>query len=173
MGKRIFIGDSRKHVVVMMEERLSKSGYDVLSADTGPQVIKTLGVNNVPHVIVIEAGIEGMDPLKLCRDIKSEKRLRNVPFLLLKDGSVNEKPYKELGIVEFQTRPCELTDVLEKIRLLATYGTSKPREKKSGWGWKVFGLLLMLACFFLLMFFIFIPMFTGQGEQPVATDSRR
>jgi len=163
MGKRIFIADNRKHVIDMMEERLSKSGYDVISTCEGSAIIKTLNINNVPNLIVLEAGIDGVDPLKVCRSIKSERRLRDVPFLLLKEANVDEQPFRELGIKEFITRPCDMTDVLERIRLLATYGTSKARPQGKGTGWKIIGILLLLACFVILLLFVFLPGFTNPG----------
>ncbi len=163
MSKRIFIADNRTHVVEMMEERLTKKGYDVISTCNGAEVIKTLGINNVPDVIVLDAGLEGVDPVKICHDIKSERRLRDVPLLLLKESKVEEKPFRELGVEEFLTRPCNQTDLMERIRLLATYGTSKAQEKKSGIPLKVIGLLLMLACFIALLLLIFIPGFTNSG----------
>jgi len=166
MAKRVFIADNRTHVLSMLEERLSKIGFDVIATPIGKEIIRTLNVNNVPDLIVLEAGMAEVDMVKIVHDIKSEKRLRNAAVLIMKEKDVDEKPFREMGVEAFITRPCDMTEVLARINeLVNPHAVQAVGEAKPGFGLaKIFMLLIVLICVLVMIFIVFVPLFTGGSQ---------
>jgi len=162
MAKRIFFADSREQVLNMMTEKLEKIGFDVLSTTNGKEILRTLNVNNVPNLIVLEGGMADVDMPKICFEIKREKRFNNTPVLVVKEKHIEDKPFLDVGIKEFLTRPCEVSQLIERITGLIP-GASRPAgPARPGFPIAKIIMGLILAVFVIILIIgVVIPLFSS------------
>ncbi len=160
MAKRIFLADSRQHIVKILEEKLEKSGYDVILTTEGKDIVRLLNINNAPNLIMVEAGIPAVDIVKICQEIKSEKRLKEVPVLIMKEAHISPKPFVELGIKEFLNRPCDVSEVLERIDGIVNPKSKAAAKKALNPVAALLFWLVISACVALVVVAIVIPLFS-------------
>lgn len=91
--------------------------YDLMIASS-PEAALQILQQEVPHLILLDVMMPGMNGFELCRRIKSMERLRNVPVIFitaLSDDSSEELGF-DLGAVDYIHKPFRLPIVRARIR---------------------------------------------------------
>ncbi len=131
MKLRVFIADDNPELLQKIAQHYETKGYDVITAANGKDALHLLNVNNVPHLIIIDADMPELDGLETCRKIKSDNRLNRCPIILLKEDWVDEKPFRQIGVEEFLMKPLNLDALIKMSSVLLTYGTRPKIPQKS------------------------------------------
>ena len=167
MPPRIFLGYPDEKVVEDVEKKLTEKGFETIATSNANEVIRTINVNNVPHMIVLHTGLEREDVncLNVCKELKQEKRTWNIPIVLLKHkADLDIKPFQQLKINQIIDIPSGIDAMAQKITLLyqsiqqrkrATQAKSKMTPAK------IAGIVVILFCVFVMIFLVFIPLFSG------------
>jgi CheY-like chemotaxis protein len=80
--KRILVVDDEPDVLMLLGERLSKAGYDVIKAASGKEAIETAGKKS-PNLIVLDIAMPGMDGSEVASILRSDPKTKDIPILFL------------------------------------------------------------------------------------------
>ncbi|MEX1047343.1 MAG: response regulator [Actinomycetota bacterium] len=114
----ILIVDDDPVIRRLLQVNFRLEGYEVETAALGQESIE-LARSNTPDVIVLDVMMPGMDGWEVCRSMREESSLADVPivFLSAKSQDQNPKDSKELGIAAYVTKPfdpSELVTIVER-----------------------------------------------------------
>jgi DNA-binding NtrC family response regulator len=112
---RLLLVDDEEGYLEVLSKRMAKRGLSVLTAESGAAGIQALRRYDV-DVAVVDLKMEDMDGLELLKIFKKMDPELNVIILT---GHGSEKAAREglaLGAFDYLTKPCDLAELLEKIR---------------------------------------------------------
>jgi DNA-binding response OmpR family regulator len=112
--KLLFV-DDEKGFVHVLSNRLSKRGFDVTKAYSGSEGIKVLRQQDF-DIAILDLKMEDMDGLEV---LKIFKKMYPEMEVLMLTGHGSEKAAREgieYGAFDYLTKPCELSELLEKIQ---------------------------------------------------------
>jgi two-component system sensor histidine kinase/response regulator len=80
--KKILIVDDEPDVLLLLFERLTKAGYQVLKAASGKEAIEIAG-KKAPDLIVLDIAMPGMDGSETATILRSDPKTKEIPILFL------------------------------------------------------------------------------------------
>ena len=116
--KILYIEDNDDNIY-MLERRLQRSGFTVLIARDGAQGVAMAGAER-PDLILMDLGLPVLDGWEATRQIKAAPQTQHIPVIALTANAMSGDREKAMaaGCDDFDTKPVELTRLLEKIRML-------------------------------------------------------
>lgn len=93
--------------------------YEVIEAASGEEGLRRAR-ENLPHLVICDVMMPGMDGFALCREFREEPKLRMVPVILLTAKVSQEAIIEglESGAVDYITKPFSFDVLLAKMRAL-------------------------------------------------------
>lgn len=109
----------------MLSRRLERKGYEVLIAVDGNQGV-TMAQSEAPALILMDMSLPVLDGWDAARQLKSTPATQSIPIVALTAHAMSGDRDKalEAGCDDFDTKPIELTRLLEKIEVLLARKTS-------------------------------------------------
>ncbi len=103
----------------MLSRRLQKRGYDVVLAEDGQQGV-SLAQSEAPVLILMDMSLPVLDGWEATRQLKATPATRSIPIIALTAHAMagDRERALEAGADDFDTKPIELTRLLEKIEAL-------------------------------------------------------
>jgi CheY-like chemotaxis protein len=104
----------------MLSRRLARRGFDVVMAVDGKQGVE-MAKTETPDLILMDMSLPVLDGWGATRQIKAEASTRSIPLIALTAHTMAGDRDKalEAGCDDYDTKPIELTRLLEKMdRLL-------------------------------------------------------
>jgi two-component system cell cycle response regulator DivK len=103
----------------MLSRRLQKRGYDVVLAEDGQQGVR-LAQSESPALIIMDMSLPVLDGWEATRQLKAASATRSIPVIALTAHAMtgDRERALEAGADDFDTKPIELTRLLEKIEAL-------------------------------------------------------
>jgi DNA-binding response OmpR family regulator len=131
MEKRIFIIDDDPNMVQIATDLLEDEGYSVHSA-THPQKGLEQVKKTPPDLILLDIRMPEMDGFELCRLIKSDMRLKDIPVLMV---SVKSKETDvivglKLGAEDYIRKPFHKGELVQRVKTALRRKESDPQSKK-------------------------------------------
>jgi len=107
----------------MLSRRLVKRGYEVTIATDGEQGVE-LARTGSPDLILMDMSLPVMDGWTATRTLKDDEATAGIPVIALTAHAMAGDEEKALaaGCDDFDTKPIELTRLLEKIEALVGVG---------------------------------------------------
>src|SRR5262245_25883618 len=101
----------------MLTRRLERKGYAVAIALDGQQAVD-MAASEGPALILMDMSLPVVDGWEATRRIKADERTKNIPVIALTAHAMqgDELKAKEAGCDDYDTKPVELTRLLEKIQ---------------------------------------------------------
>jgi CheY-like chemotaxis protein len=123
--KILYVEDNDDNIY-MLENRLKRAGFMVLIARDGAQGVE-MASSERPDVILMDLGLPVLDGWEATRRIKAMPGTRHIPVIALTADAMTGEKEKAIaaGCDDFDTKPVELTRLLDKIRALAPAGSSR------------------------------------------------
>jgi PAS domain S-box-containing protein len=95
---------------------LSGQGYVVYPASDGELALRFLN-SNLPDLILLDIRMPGMDGIELCRQLKADKRTRDIPVIFI---SIIEKEHEKVkafqaGGADYISKPFQPEEVLARV----------------------------------------------------------
>ena len=103
----------------MLSRRLIKRGYDVAIALDGEQGV-AMARSERPALILMDMSLPGLDGWDATRQLKAMPETRGIPVIALTAHAMSGDREKAAaaGCDDFDTKPVELTRLIEKIEAL-------------------------------------------------------
>lgn len=117
MKKKIIVADDDKGIVSVLTMMLEDAGYEVRTTSNG-QTAKVVG-EYLPDLLLLDIWMAGIDGRDVCRYLKSQKRTKNIPVIMVSANQDTEKIALEAGANDFISKPFDMDELLEKIERYA------------------------------------------------------
>ncbi len=112
--KRILIVDDAADTRLTLGLRLKREGFIVSSANSGPDALKIIATEGIPHLVILDIMMPGMDGFAFAEELR---KVGNVPIIFL--SALTDTETKVEGITQFAedyvTKPFEFTELLARI----------------------------------------------------------
>lgn len=117
--KKILIADDEYDFVEMVQDRLEKNGYVVLTAHEGVRAVEAAHKQK-PDLILLDLKMPAGTGQSVLKAVRSHPETKNIPVIVitaLPSGAL-EKEIKEAGAEAFFRKPFNMEKLLEKIESL-------------------------------------------------------
>ena len=114
----ILVVDDEPQIVEVVRDYLKQGGYRVLAARDG-QTALTLARHERPDLIVLDLMLPGgMDGLEVCRRLRRDPALADVPIIMLtaRIAEADRLIGLELGADDYVTKPFSPREVVARVR---------------------------------------------------------
>lgn len=120
--KILYVEDNDDNVY-MLEQRLRRAGFAVVIARDGAQGVAMAGTE-APDLILMDLGLPVLDGLEATRRLKAAPQTKHIPVVALTANAMTGDREKAMaaGCDDFDTKPVDLSRLLEKIRALVPEG---------------------------------------------------
>ena len=118
--KRILVVDDNENNRVLLETILKDKGYTVVGANNGKQALE-VAAHLYPDMIISDILMPEIDGFELCRTIKADKQLRNIPIVVFSATYTDSKDKElaiSLGATDFISKPIDIEKFIENIEII-------------------------------------------------------
>ena len=122
----VLLVDDDPTLLSVLSRRVSRAGYDVRTAASGPQALRMLE-GGWPALLVVDLMMPGMDGFELCRRVK---QLADLPIIVLSavDDSEAKVSALELYAEDYVTKPFDPDELVARIqRVLRRASVGSPQ----------------------------------------------
>ncbi len=129
MKERILIVEDDKHISKLVKYNLKKADYDCVTAVRGEEALAVLDKTEI-DLIILDIMLLGMDGFEVCRNIKQDNKLMNIPIIMLtaRGEEVDKIVGLELGADDYMVKPFSPRELILRIKAVLKRG--KIREAK-------------------------------------------
>ncbi|HEY6604589.1 MAG TPA: response regulator [Xanthobacteraceae bacterium] len=122
--KILYVEDNEDNVYVL-KSRLTRAGHTVLVASDGAQGV-TMAAAEQPNLILMDLSLPVLDGWEATRRIKAAPETRHIPVIALTAHAMAGDREKAIaaGCDDFDTKPVEMSRLLDKIEALEKGGAS-------------------------------------------------
>ncbi|HQP91197.1 MAG TPA: response regulator transcription factor [Candidatus Omnitrophota bacterium] len=131
MKEKILIVDDEKDIVRMLDYNLKKEGFRTVFAFDGEEALEVVKKDQ-PDLILLDLMLPGMDGYEVAKGIKSGKKSKNIPIIMLtaKSQEADKVIGLELGTDDYVTKPFSPREALARIKavLRRSANTQDPKD---------------------------------------------
>jgi two-component system, cell cycle response regulator len=119
MSARILVVDDMLPNIKLLEAKLTKEYYDVVTAQDGFDAIEKARKYS-PDLILLDVMMPGMDGFETCRRLRADPELSHIPVVMLTALSEKESRIHglEVGADDFLTKPINDSALFARVRSL-------------------------------------------------------
>ena len=116
---RVLCVDDEAEILKFLDAVLARNGYEVIQALNGEEALEKMKEQNA-DLVLSDVRMPRMDGLELCRRIKGDEKLMNVPVVLITGFAGRDERIKgiEAGAEDFLSKPIDPAEVLARIKML-------------------------------------------------------
>ncbi len=113
---RILVVDDRRSSYERIATMLQ--GEHQVDVETDPNSALFRAAEGNYELLIVSLGLENFDGLRLCSQLRSLERTRNMPILAIADGDDNARLARglEIGINDYLVRPIDKNELLARVR---------------------------------------------------------
>ena len=114
---KILLIDDAKLIHGVVQARLSAEGMEVVSALSGPEGI-ALAQSVFPDVILLDVEMPSPDGFEVCRQLKANAQVSNIPVIFLTGAASVEEKVRglNLGAMDYVTKPFDAAELQARVR---------------------------------------------------------
>lgn len=116
---RILIADDENDLLLVLQEILEGQGFTVQTAHDGQEALDLIR-QNPPDIAVLDLSMPHLDGFQVCRELRQDPILENLPLIILSATTGNAKKVEglNLGADDFITKPVDTGELLARIRMI-------------------------------------------------------
>ena len=117
MAKKILVTDDEANIVMMVETRLKKQGYAVITANSGATALEQVKKDR-PDLIILDVMMPPPNGFQVCRQLKDDEQYKDIPIILLTAKSSESDQFwgMESGADAYVTKPYNPEELLSKVK---------------------------------------------------------
>jgi DNA-binding response OmpR family regulator len=125
MAKQILVVDDDENILNLEKTILEQKGFDVIGAAGGAEALTLLGQRTF-DLVLLDVMMPEVDGFTVCRKIKEDPRLKDVPviFLTAKGGGEALAEGFESGAVMYINKPFTANKLLTIVNTMLESGTN-------------------------------------------------
>ncbi len=127
---KILIVEDEKDIQELLQYNLEREGFHIIPTSSGEEALDILE-KEIPHLIILDLMMPGIDGLETCRMIKQDSRLKNIPiiFLTAKSEELDIVIGLQLGADDYVTKPFSPRVLTARVKALLRRLSEKPASK--------------------------------------------
>lgn len=135
MRKNILIVEDEKDIVEVLRYYLEKENYRVHAAEDGFTALE-IAQKVVPNLILLDLMLPQMDGLEVCRQLRKDERLREIPVIMLTARAEEADKIRglEIGADDYVTKPFSAKELVARIRAHIRRREGSTAEKSFEYG---------------------------------------
>lgn len=130
MKEKILIVEDDKNISKLVKYNLEKAGFDCYTALTGEEALEVLSKFSI-DLIILDIMLPEIDGFELCRMIKQETKLKNIPVVMLtaKGEEVDRVVGLELGADDYIVKPFSPRELVLRVKAILRRGKIEEAKK--------------------------------------------
>jgi two-component system phosphate regulon response regulator PhoB len=114
---KILIVEDEEDVVELIRYNLTKNGYQVETAASGP-IALSMAESIKPDLVLLDLMLPGFDGLEVCRNLKKDPKTSSIPVVMVtaKGSEADIVTGLEMGAADYITKPFSPRILLARIR---------------------------------------------------------
>ena len=117
MPQAILLIDDDPHLMHVLSTFFDLEGYHVLKAADGKEAMNVLG-EMVPDLVMLDLGMPGDNGLEVCRQIKANRKLKNVPIVIFTGAESRQDELLAAGADRYIPKPYSLDGLKDTVKEL-------------------------------------------------------
>jgi DNA-binding response OmpR family regulator len=129
--KLITVLDDDEHILELIKINLSKENFEVKTFEKPKQFFNFIQ-QNIPDLIILDIMLPEVDGYEVCKKLKTDSRLKNVPiiFLSAKSEEVDKVLGLELGAEDYIVKPFSVRELIARVRVVLRRGKDEKFPKQ-------------------------------------------
>ena len=117
MNLRVLIVEDEKALAEILEYNFKKEGYVVDTASDGEIALDKI-IFKAPDLIILDWMLPKLSGIELCRKIRSNKKVKNIPIIMLTARGEEKDRLKglEMGADDYVTKPFSINELLARAK---------------------------------------------------------
>ncbi|MDA2913897.1 response regulator transcription factor [Acidobacteriia bacterium AH_259_A11_L15] len=129
--KRILIIEDERDIVKVVRHNLEREGFQVASAYDGSTGLAE-AKKSPPHLLILDLMLPVLSGLDICREIRSDPKIKRLPILILtaRSEEADRVVGLELGADDYVTKPFSPRELVARVKALLrrTEPSGEPEE---------------------------------------------
>lgn len=115
--KKILVIDDQPGNVFLLQDRLNREGFKVITAYDGESGIKKT-IEEEPDLILLDVMMPGMDGFQTCSEISSTEETKSIPIILVTALNSSEDTQKgfDSGAFDYIKKPFNKVELLARVK---------------------------------------------------------
>lgn len=116
MKKKILVIDDHPDSVFLMQDRLQREGYEVITAYDGQNGLER-AFNELPDLILLDVMMPGLNGLEVCKTLVNTPITKDIPIILVtaKTEAEGTKEGLQAGAFDYIRKPVNKVELLARI----------------------------------------------------------
>ena len=116
MAKKILIIEDNFQTLDILKTKLKREGYEIIIATLGLEGIAAAQAT-LPHLIIADILLSGdYNGLEVLEEVKKDKKLKNIPVILLTNLDTEEAAAKKLGAYDYLVKAnTSISEVVKRV----------------------------------------------------------
>ena len=135
MRRNILVVEDEKDIIEVLRYHLEKENYRVHVAQDGFVALE-IASKVVPNLILLDLMLPRMDGIEVCKRVKADERLREIPIIMLTAKAEESDKVRglELGADDYVTKPFSAKELIARIKAHIRRREGTPVEKNFQYG---------------------------------------
>jgi two-component system phosphate regulon response regulator PhoB len=131
VGNRILVVDDEPDLLELVRVNLTQAGYEVETAETGQEGLDQARRSR-PDLLVLDLMLPDLSGTEVCRQIRSDRELHDVPVLMLtaKSEEVDRVVGLELGADDYVTKPFSPRELALRVGAILRRTSAESRQSE-------------------------------------------
>ena len=123
MKTKILVVDDEPDAVELIRFNLHAAGYDVVTADDGPEALRKARTA-APALIILDLMLPEVDGLEVCKLLRREPATKALPIIMVtaKAAEIDRVLGLELGADDYVTKPFSPRELVLRVKALLRRG---------------------------------------------------
>lgn len=114
---KVLVAEDEKDIRRLVVFTLERAGYEILEAGDGREALR-LATENQPHLILLDVMMPFMNGYEVCRKLRENPDMKNVPIVLLSAKAQNYEIGEGLraGATDYLVKPFIPRELAAKVK---------------------------------------------------------